>query len=179
LHPWISCWLSMRTQATKRVSLAVAWHPHRHSVDLVVVVKNVDNRRSRQCGRGIISACSTKMDTSTIILGIVVISRRHKQHDILGWCSIVFVGIKKLGRIQLDESQIRFSSLVHLHQLMVVRFQLDMMLSRNPSRLSRTEDSSVNLQTRESKPKHILESVLLDEAHEWISSQRLCLNVPR
>jgi hypothetical protein len=52
-------------------------------------------------------------------------------------------------------------------------------LSRNPSRLSRMEDSSVNLQNRESKPKHILESVLLDEAHEQISSQRPCLNIPR
>jgi hypothetical protein len=51
--------------------------------------------------------------------------------------------------------------------------------SRNPGRLSRTEDSSVNLQTRESEPKHVLESVLLDEAHEQISSQRLCLNIPR
>jgi hypothetical protein len=38
--------------------------------------------------------------------------------------------------------------------------------SRNPGRLSRTEDSSVNLQTRESEPKCVLESVLRDEAHE-------------
>jgi hypothetical protein len=51
--------------------------------------------------------------------------------------------------------------------------------TRNPSRLSRTEDSSVNLQTRESKPKCVLESALLDDAHEQISSQRPCLNVPR
>jgi hypothetical protein len=51
--------------------------------------------------------------------------------------------------------------------------------SRNPSRLSRTEDSSVDLQTRESKPKCVLESVLLDEAHEQISSQPPCLNIPR
>jgi hypothetical protein len=51
------------------------------------------------------------MDISTIILGIVVISRTHK-HDILGWCSIVFVGIQKLGRIQLEESQIMEGSTV-------------------------------------------------------------------